>query len=95
MPNGILIFVEHRKGVLNKTSFEAVAAAQQLGASLGQTVSAVVLGTDASLAGEVAAYKLDKVVSVENPKLSAYTPELCRYRVGITVRRVGGLVWDL
>ena len=75
MPNGILIFVEHRKGVLNKTSFEAVAAAQQLGASLGQTVSAVVLGTDASLAGEVAAYKLDKVVSVENPKLSAYTPD--------------------
>jgi len=75
MPNGILVFAEHRKGAFNKTSFEAVAAAQQLGASLGQTVSAVVLGTDASLAGEVAAYKLDRVVSVENPKLSEYTPD--------------------
>ncbi|HEX8635094.1 MAG TPA: electron transfer flavoprotein subunit alpha/FixB family protein [Pyrinomonadaceae bacterium] len=75
MPNGILVFAEHRGGAFNKTSFEAIAAAQQLGASLGQTVSAVVLGTDAALAGEVATYKLDKVVSVENPKLADYTPD--------------------
>jgi electron transfer flavoprotein alpha subunit len=75
MPNGILVFAEHRKGAFNKTSFEAIAAAQQLGATLGQPVAAVVLGTDATLAGEVAAYKLDKVVSVENPKLADYTPD--------------------
>ncbi|HLL13556.1 MAG TPA: electron transfer flavoprotein subunit alpha/FixB family protein [Pyrinomonadaceae bacterium] len=75
MPNGILVFAEHRGGAFNKTSFEAMAAAQQLGASLGQPVSAVVLGTDASRASEVAAYKLDKVVSVENPKLADYTPD--------------------
>ncbi|MDQ1558370.1 MAG: electron transfer flavoprotein alpha subunit [Pyrinomonadaceae bacterium] len=75
MPNGILVFAEHRGGAFNKTSFEAVAAAQQLGASLGQPVSAVVLGTDAALASQVATYKLDKVVSVENPKLSDYTPD--------------------
>ncbi|HJR07282.1 MAG TPA: electron transfer flavoprotein subunit alpha/FixB family protein [Pyrinomonadaceae bacterium] len=75
MPNGILVFAEHRGGAFNKTSFEAVAAAQQLGASLGQTVTAVVLGTDAALASEVAAYKLDKVVSVENAKLADYTPD--------------------
>ncbi|HYP00967.1 MAG TPA: electron transfer flavoprotein subunit alpha/FixB family protein [Pyrinomonadaceae bacterium] len=75
MPNGIIVFAEHRAGAFNKTSFEAVAAAQQLGASLGQTVTAVVLGTDAALAAEVAAYKLDKVVSVENAKLADYTPD--------------------
>ncbi|HEV2882166.1 MAG TPA: electron transfer flavoprotein subunit alpha/FixB family protein [Pyrinomonadaceae bacterium] len=75
MPNGIIVFAEHRGGAFNKTSFEAMAAAQQLGASLGQPVSAVVLGTDATLAGEVAAYKLDKVISVENPKLADYTPD--------------------
>jgi electron transfer flavoprotein alpha subunit len=75
MPNGILVFAEHRGGAFNKTSFEAVAAAQQLGASLGQPITAVVLGTDATLAAEVAAYKLDKVVSVENPKLADYTPD--------------------
>ncbi|HEX8457154.1 MAG TPA: electron transfer flavoprotein subunit alpha/FixB family protein [Pyrinomonadaceae bacterium] len=75
MPNGILVFAEHRGGAFNKTSFEAIAAAQQIGASLGQTVTAVVLGTDAALAGEVAAYQLGKVVSVENPKLVDYTPD--------------------
>ncbi|HEV2801394.1 MAG TPA: electron transfer flavoprotein subunit alpha/FixB family protein [Pyrinomonadaceae bacterium] len=75
MPNGIIVFAEHRGGAFNKTSFEAIAAAQQLGASLGQAVTAVVLGTDAALAGEVAAYQLDKVVSVENPKLADYTPD--------------------
>jgi electron transfer flavoprotein alpha subunit len=75
MPNGILVFAEHRGGAFNKTSFEAVAAAQQLGASLGQPVSAVVLGADAAPAREVSAYKLEKVVSVENPKLADYTPD--------------------
>jgi len=75
MPNGIIVFAEHRGGAFNKTSFEAIAAAQQLGASLGQPVSAVVLGTDAARAGEVVAYKLDRVVSVENPKLADYTPD--------------------
>ncbi len=31
MSNGILVFIEHRNGVLNKTSLEAIAAAQSLG----------------------------------------------------------------
>ncbi len=75
MSDGILVFIEHREGVINKTSFEAVAAAQQLSAALGLDVSAVVLGTDAGLAGEVAGYKVGKVISAENPKLAAYTPD--------------------
>ncbi|MBC7930432.1 MAG: electron transfer flavoprotein subunit alpha/FixB family protein [Rubrivivax sp.] len=75
MPNGILVFIEHRQGAINKTSFEAVAAAQQLGAALGQEVSAVVLGADASLAGEVTGFELGRVVSAENPKLADYTPD--------------------
>lgn len=75
MSNGILVFAEHRAGAFNKTSFEAVAAAQRLGSELGQAVTAVVLGSDASLAQEVAAYKLEKVVSAENLKLAEYTPD--------------------
>src|SRR5690349_6921021 len=75
MPNGILVFIEHRQGAINKTSFEAVAAAQQLGASLGQDVSAVVLGADAGFANEVVGYKLSRVVSAENAKLADYTPD--------------------
>ena len=75
MPNGIIVFIEHRQGAINKTSFEAVAAAQQLGSALGQEVSAVVLGADASLAGEVTGYNVARVVSAESPKLADYTPD--------------------
>ncbi len=75
MANGILVFAEQRAGVFGKTTFEAIAAGQQLGAALGQTVSAVVLSVDAGLAQEIAAYKLDKVVSVENAQLADYTPD--------------------
>jgi len=75
MSNGIVVFVEHRQGAINKTSFEAVAAAQQLGAGLGLDVSAVVLGADSGFANEVAAYKLSRVISAENAKLADYTPD--------------------
>ncbi|MCA1632812.1 MAG: electron transfer flavoprotein subunit alpha/FixB family protein [Acidobacteria bacterium] len=75
MSNGILVFVEHREGAFNKASFEAVAAAQQLGAALGQDVSAVVLGADAGLAQGVAGYDVSRVISAENPKLAVYTPD--------------------
>ena len=75
MSNGILVFIEHRQGAINKTSFEAVAAAQQLGAALGEEVSAVVLGADSALAGEVTGYKLSRVISAENPELAEYTPD--------------------
>ncbi|HEX8501356.1 MAG TPA: electron transfer flavoprotein subunit alpha/FixB family protein [Pyrinomonadaceae bacterium] len=75
MPNGILVFVEHRQGAINKVSFEAVAAAQQLGAATGQEVTAVVLGADAALAGEVTGFKVAGVVSAESPKLADYTPD--------------------
>jgi electron transfer flavoprotein alpha subunit len=75
MSNGILVFIEHRQGAINKTSFEAVAAAQQLGAALGQEVSAVVLGADSGFANEVSSYKLSRVISAENAKLADYTPD--------------------
>jgi electron transfer flavoprotein alpha subunit len=71
----ILVFIEHRQGAINKTSFEAVAAAQQLGAATGQEVSAVVLGADDRFAREAAGHKLARVISAENPKLADYTPD--------------------
>jgi electron transfer flavoprotein alpha subunit len=76
MSNGVLVFIEHRDGVLNKTSLEAVAAAQSLGTQLQQPVSAVVLGSDpGALAQDIAGYDLAKVVKATNPKLSEYTPD--------------------
>lgn len=76
MSNGVLVFIEHRDGVLNKTSLEALAAGQMLGSQLQQPVSAVLLGSDPSaLAQDIAVYDLAKVVKAVNPKLAEYTPD--------------------
>jgi electron transfer flavoprotein alpha subunit len=74
MSNGILVFIEHKNGGLNKTSLEAIAAAQKLGADTSQKTSAVVLGSP-SLAQEIAAYDLEQVISAENDQLADYTPD--------------------
>lgn len=72
--SGILVFIEHKSGALNKTSLEAIAAAQKLGSEMAGKVSAVVLGAP-SLAQEIAAYDLEKVISAEHEGLSEYTPD--------------------
>src|SRR5258705_12713671 len=76
MSQGILVFIEHRNGVLNKTSLEAIAAAQSLASQLQQTVSAVIPGADvAALAREIASYDLVKVITATNAALADYTPD--------------------
>ena len=76
MSNGLLIFIEHKGGVANRSSIEAIAAGQALGAELQQPVTAVVLGADvAGLAQEIAAYDVAKVIAGTNPKLADYTPD--------------------
>src|ERR1044072_1931405 len=76
MSNGLLVFIEHKGGVANKSSIEAIAAAQALGSELGQKVRAVVLGSDvSSLAQEIAAYDVEKIICATNPKLADYTPD--------------------
>src|SRR5215510_1149607 len=76
MSNGLLVFIEHKGGVANKSSIEAIAAAQALGSQLQQSVSAVVLGADvAGLAQEIAGYDVAKVIAATNPKLAEYTPD--------------------
>ncbi|MCM3869964.1 MAG: electron transfer flavoprotein subunit alpha/FixB family protein [Pyrinomonadaceae bacterium] len=76
MSSGILVFIEHRDGVVSKTSWEAIAAAQSLGSQLQQQVSAVILGSDLdAMAQQIAAYELVKVISANNSKLASYTPD--------------------
>jgi len=76
MSNGILVFIEQKGGILNKTSLEAIAAAQKLGGDLGQRVSAVVLGSGAgAVAQDIAAYDLARVIDVDHPQLADYTPD--------------------
>jgi electron transfer flavoprotein alpha subunit len=76
MSSGILVFIEHKSGVINRSSIEAVAAAQALGSELQQSVTAVVLGADVSGAcAELAAYDVSKVICGTSPKLAEYTPD--------------------
>lgn len=76
MSSGVLVFIEHRDGVLNKTSLEAIAAAQGLASQLQQQVTAVIPGANVdALANDIAAYDLARVVKVTNSKLAEYTPD--------------------
>ena len=74
MSKGILVFIEHKAGELNKTSLEAIAAAQKLAVDTGQKCTAVVLGAP-SLAQDIAAYDLEKIINVDHAQLSEYTPD--------------------
>lgn len=72
----ILLITEQRDGQWNKTSFETLAAAQQIAAEIKGRLSAVAIGKGvAALAAELAATKLDEVLLVEHDLLAAYTPD--------------------
>lgn len=72
----ILVFIEHKNCVLNKTSLEAITAAQSIGKDLGLNVAAVLpCDKDCSLAQEIAGYAIEKVIVAKNEKLGIYTPD--------------------
>jgi electron transfer flavoprotein alpha subunit len=74
--SNILVFIEHKDGTLNKTSLEAIAAAQTIGKELGLGVSAVIPGANTGdLANQIAGYDLEKVIVAQNEKLALYTPD--------------------
>jgi electron transfer flavoprotein alpha subunit len=72
----ILVFIEHKNCVLNKTSLEAIAAAQAIAADLGLKAAAVIpCAGECPLAQEIAGYDLEKVILAKNDKLGTYTPD--------------------
>jgi len=72
----ILLITEQREGQWNKTSFETLAAAQQIAEQTKGRLTAVVIGKGvAALASEIAAFKLDEVLLVEHDLLASYTPD--------------------
>jgi electron transfer flavoprotein alpha subunit len=89
MSNGILVFIEHKSGTLNKTSLEAIAAGQKLGGESGQSLTAVVLGSGAqSLARDMSGYDLAKVIYVDHAQLAEYTPDAYASAMEHVVRAV-------
>lgn len=74
--SNILVFIEHKDCVLNKTSLEAITAAQSIGKDLGLKVSAVIpCDKDCALASDISQYDIEKVIVAKNEKLGTYTPD--------------------
>ncbi|MFV0389306.1 MAG: electron transfer flavoprotein subunit alpha/FixB family protein [Pyrinomonadaceae bacterium] len=72
----ILVFIESKDGLLNRTSLEAVVAAQSIGRDLGMGVKAVIpSGANDGLAMEIANFALEEVIVAKNEKLAQYTPD--------------------
>jgi electron transfer flavoprotein alpha subunit len=69
---GTLVVCEQRDGVLNRASWESVAAAQQLGGP----VKIVVAGSGvAAVAAELAAADVTEVIALDHAALAAYTAD--------------------
>ena len=74
--SGVLVVLEQYEGTWNRMSFEALAAGQQLAATLGIPCSAAVLGDNvSSLGSELATKKLDTAITIEHELLGEYTAD--------------------
>ena len=72
----ILVITEQREGKWHKTSFETLAAAQQIAKDTGGTLKGVVVGGGiAALADELAGQNVSEVLAVDHELLGAYTPD--------------------
>jgi len=72
----ILVITELRQGKWNNTSFETLAAAQQIAAETSSTVAALVIGKGVGpFAEELATKDVAEVLQVEHELLDSYTPD--------------------
>jgi electron transfer flavoprotein alpha subunit len=72
----ILVITEQRQGKWNNTTFETLAAAQQIASALSGTVSGVVVGKNVdALANELAGKNIFEVLQIEHELLESYTPD--------------------
>ncbi len=72
----ILVIAEQRDGKLNRTTWETIAAAQQLAGITGTPIVIAVPGASVSaVANELAAAQVKEVVTVESAALEPYTPD--------------------
>lgn len=80
MSDAILAILEQQQGKWHRMSWEALAAAQQLGDELSKPVEVLVLGQGVrALAEEVSTRQVSSVRLVEHPLLEEYTPDgYCR-----------------
>jgi electron transfer flavoprotein alpha subunit len=76
MAQGIWIVAEQREGELRKISFELVSEARRLADTLGQPVTALLLGSNIKQkAAQLGKYGADKVIVADDERLATYTTD--------------------
>ncbi|MCP5120539.1 MAG: electron transfer flavoprotein subunit alpha/FixB family protein [bacterium] len=86
----VLVILEQTGGAWHRSSFEALAAGQQLAAELGVPVRASVAGYDVgALADELAGKQLDGVHAVSHSALGSYTSDGFTAALEQLIRQVG------
>ncbi|MFP3928620.1 MAG: electron transfer flavoprotein subunit alpha/FixB family protein [Desulfobacteraceae bacterium] len=76
MAQGVMVIAEQRDGEIRKVSFEVVSEGRRLADSLGQGLTAVVLGSGIKeKAGQLGWYGADKVIAADSGLLAQYTPD--------------------
>jgi electron transfer flavoprotein alpha subunit len=76
MPNGVMVIAEQRDGDIRKVSYEIVSEGRRLADSLGQAVTAVLLGSGVKdKAATLGHYGADRVLVADNPRLETYTTD--------------------
>lgn len=76
MPQGVLVYAEQVDGNFRKIACEVVSEGRRLADTLGEAVTAVVLGSGVDgMAGELGKYGADKVLVADDPALADYTTD--------------------
>ncbi|HET9942410.1 MAG TPA: electron transfer flavoprotein subunit alpha/FixB family protein [Terriglobia bacterium] len=71
----ILVVTEHRDGKLTASSHELIVFAQRAGRDLGMPVQALILGGGGVSLEALKAAKIERILTVDDDRLSAYDPD--------------------
>ena len=76
MAQGVMTIVEQRDGEIRKVSYEVISEARRLADSLGQDVTAILIGSDIKdKAATLGHYGADKVLVADDARLQTYTSD--------------------
>ena len=76
MAEGVFTIAEQRDGEIRKISYELVSEGRRIADTLGQKVTAVLLGSDIKeKAASLGHYGADKVLVADDPRLKTYTTD--------------------
>src|ERR1041384_6696215 len=88
MPEGILVFVEERQGVIKRPSLEALSAARKLADTVSEPVTALYIGSEGPSV-DLAHYGADKIVHAQHELLGSYSAQGFAATVSQMATRLG------